>query len=79
MNLSKSGISLSFGTRGAHYTLGSKGRRTTLGIPGTGLFYTSNKKSRDKSSISRRHDAPSDLAKLEQQITGIKNGKKEKK
>jgi len=41
LNLSKAGGSLSFGVRGAHFTVGSRGKRVTAGIPGTGLFYTS--------------------------------------
>jgi len=40
LNLSKSSASLSFGTRGARYTVGRHGRRVTTGIPGTGLSYT---------------------------------------
>ncbi len=31
---------MSFGPRGAKFTVGPRGRRTSLGIPGTGLFYT---------------------------------------
>lgn len=41
MNLSKSGPSFSAGVRGAHVTIGKRGVRTTAGIPGTGIFYTS--------------------------------------
>jgi hypothetical protein len=41
MNLSKSGPSFSFGVRGAHVTMGKHGVRRTVGIPGTGIFYTS--------------------------------------
>jgi hypothetical protein len=41
MNLSKSGPSFSFGVRGAHLTVGRRGVRRTVGIPGTGIFYTS--------------------------------------
>ena len=41
LNLSGSGPSVSFGVRGAHLTLGRSGVRRTVGIPGTGLFYTS--------------------------------------
>ena len=41
MNLSKSGPSFSFGARGAHVTVGRRGVRRTVGVPGTGLFYTS--------------------------------------
>ncbi|MBN1557891.1 MAG: DUF4236 domain-containing protein [Lentisphaerae bacterium] len=40
LNVSKSGGSLSLGPRGAKHTISSRGRRTTVGIPGTGLFYT---------------------------------------
>jgi len=40
LNLSKSGGSLSFGPRGAKFIVGSRGKRATVGIPGTGLFYT---------------------------------------
>lgn len=44
LNLSKSGISFSFGVRGAKYTIGNKTKRHTVGIPGTGISYTSIKK-----------------------------------
>jgi hypothetical protein len=40
LNLSKLGGSLSFGGRGAHFTVGPHGKRVTAGISGTGLFYT---------------------------------------
>jgi hypothetical protein len=42
INMSKSGPSLSVGARGAHVTMGGvRGRRTTVGLPGTGLHWTS--------------------------------------
>jgi uncharacterized protein DUF4236 len=40
LNLSKSGASVSIGHRGAWYTVGPRGRRATLGIPGTGIYWT---------------------------------------
>ncbi len=40
LNLSKSTASLSLGPRGAKYTISPRGNRTTVGLPGTGLFYT---------------------------------------
>jgi hypothetical protein len=40
----KSG-SVSFGTRGLHYTVGTSGSRITAGIPGTGLSWTQKLKS----------------------------------
>ncbi len=40
LNLSRSGVSVSFGPRGAKFTVGPGRSRATVGIPGTGLFYT---------------------------------------
>jgi hypothetical protein len=40
LNLSKSGVSFSFGGHGATINAGTQGQKTiTLGIPGTGLSY----------------------------------------
>ena len=47
LNISKSGISFSFGPRGLKYTVGRKANRFTAGLSGSGLFYT-NYKSRKK-------------------------------
>jgi hypothetical protein len=41
LNVSKSGLSTSFGVRGARVTVGHGKTRTTVGLPGTGLSYTS--------------------------------------
>jgi hypothetical protein len=41
LNASKSGLSLSFGLRCAKVTVGRRGVRRTVGLPGTGLSYTS--------------------------------------
>ena len=40
LNLSKSGVSTSIGTRGAWFMIGPRGTRTTVGLPGTGLSCT---------------------------------------
>lgn len=40
LNLSRSGISTSLGTRGAWLTFGKRGTRATIGLPGSGLSYT---------------------------------------
>jgi hypothetical protein len=42
VNFSKSGPSLTVGMRGAHVTMGRTGVRRTVGIPGTGIYYTSH-------------------------------------
>jgi hypothetical protein len=40
LNLGMRSGSVSFGVRGLHYTVGTRGNRITAGIPGTGLFWT---------------------------------------
>lgn len=40
LNLSRSGPSLSVGVRGAHVTFGHGRVTRTVGIPGTGIYYT---------------------------------------
>ncbi len=42
VNLSKGGLSLSGGVRGARVTVGRRGIRRTIGVPGTGVSYTEN-------------------------------------
>jgi hypothetical protein len=53
VNLSKSGVSSSFGSRGAWVTVGPRGTRTTLGIPGTGLSYTTTQSSQHRSRLDQ--------------------------
>jgi tetratricopeptide (TPR) repeat protein len=56
LTASKSGLGLSAGTRGARYSVHSSGRRTaSVGIPGTGVGYTS---SRGGGGRSRSRQAP---------------------
>jgi Protein of unknown function (DUF4236) len=40
VNVSKSGVSESIGGRGAWFTIGPHGTRSTIGLPGSGLSYT---------------------------------------
>jgi len=40
LNLSKSGVSTSFGRRGAWFTIGPRGTRETIGVPGSGVSWT---------------------------------------
>ena len=60
MNVGKKSASLSFGGKGARYTVSSTGKRTaTVGIPGTGLYYTeSSSSSKNKSSSNRNLSSP---------------------
>lgn len=55
VNFGKTGTSVSFGTRGMRYTVNSKGRETvSVGVPGTGLYYTETLDSNKKSNTVRR-------------------------
>ncbi len=40
LNVSRSGVSTTFGSRGAHITLGHGQMRETVGIPGSGISWT---------------------------------------
>lgn len=46
LNLSRSGISTSFGGRGLTLNFGEKGARATVGLPGTGLSYSTRSRAR---------------------------------
>lgn len=47
LNLGKRSASVSLGGRGLHTTFGGpQGRRTTIGLPGSGLSYTTTRRSR---------------------------------
>ena len=52
VNVSKSGLSTSVGTRGARVTLGHGKKRTTVGLPGTGLSHTSVTSNTDRPAQS---------------------------
>jgi len=51
LNLNKKSFGVSVGGKGAHLSVNSKGRKSaTVGIPGTGLSYTTRSQSKKKSS-----------------------------
>jgi hypothetical protein len=63
LNVTKTGLDLTAGVRGAHYSVHSSGRRTsTVGIPGTGLYSQSvsgrSHSNRSRSGGVRRVPAP---------------------
>ena len=65
LNLNKNSTSMTFGARGAHYTVNSKGKKTaSIGIPGTGISYVQSTKSSThsqqpkKQPISSQYSAP---------------------
>ncbi len=46
INLSRSGLSTSVGVRGAHVTVGHGKVRETVGVPGSGVSYTTTQSTR---------------------------------
>ena len=59
MNVTKRGMSMTVGTRGAHYTASTTGRRTsTVGIPGSGISYVDSHGGSRGSSGGKRTAAP---------------------
>ena len=57
LNFGKSGMSVSVGGKGYRKTINTKGQVTTsMGIPGTGIYYTDTKKiGGNKQSSSRKN------------------------
>lgn len=56
INLSKSGIGWSVGTKGLRYTKTANGRsKTTVSVPGTGVSYVSESSSKRKKNESERY------------------------
>lgn len=54
LNITKKGVSsVSLGGKCAHVNLGKKGTRTTVGMPGTGLSYSSFSPKQAKSETTR--------------------------
>lgn len=55
LNLGKTGMSVSVGGKGHHKTINTKGQITTsVGIPGTGIYYTDTKNIRENNNDSIR-------------------------
>ena len=62
VNLSKSGIGYSWGTKGVRYTKTAKGKkRTSLSIPGTGIFYTTEFGGNKRTSLPKSTKTTSNL------------------
>jgi hypothetical protein len=61
LNVSKHGVSVSIGGRGAWFTVSPRGTRTTVGLPGSGLYWTSYH-SRRRSAL--KPSAPGSAAPL---------------
>lgn len=55
LNLNKKSVGITLGTKGAHYTINSKGKRTaSVGLPGTGLSYTTTSGGKKKGAVEKK-------------------------
>lgn len=58
LNFNKKSTGISFGTKGARYSVNSNGRKTvSFGIPGTGLYWTESKSGKTKGSKSNNRSS----------------------
>jgi hypothetical protein len=53
LNLSKNGVGVSAGVKGARVGVGPRGVRTTLSAPGTGMSYVSEQKFSQATAVTR--------------------------
>lgn len=68
VNLGKKSAGVSFGTKGARYSVNSSGRRTaTVGIPGTGISYSTTSRKKHSSAQAKRSQLERELAKAEKE------------
>lgn len=59
LNINKKSTSVTFGTRGAHYTINSNGKRTkSVGIPGTGISYVETSEGKPLHTPTPKPDSP---------------------
>ncbi len=78
LNLGGKSASISFGKRGARYSVSTTGkRRATVGLPGTGLSYTktfgSKKGEKDKEREKSSKEAEEALRAYEEQVEEVKS------
>lgn len=58
LNFSKSGMGISAGVKGAHVSVGPHGVRKTVGIPGTGIYYTKQSSYKKKAPAESKPTGP---------------------
>ena len=68
VNLGKKSAGLSFGVKGAKYSINSSGKKTTtIGIPGTGLSYSTSSRKKHSTAKSKRSQLEREMAKAEKE------------
>ncbi len=74
VNFNKKSVGVSVGTKGAHVTVNSKGRKTTtVGIPGSGLSYTKSKQIGSSASSRGTSDTTATKKKPVSQTAACEN------
>lgn len=77
LNFNKKSTGLTFGGKGFHYTVNSKGKRTaSVGIPGTGLSYSTT--SGGKSSKKKKYSETDFIVNEQEGDTGMEKKSKKK-
>lgn len=77
INLNKKSVSATVGTKGAHYTVNSKGKRTTsVGIPGTGISYTQTSGGGSKTTPKKADTSTNSYTYSQPNNTGPNNNDK---
>lgn len=72
LNLNKKSVSVTAGTKGAHYTISSSGKKTaSVGIPGTGLSYTTSSGGKNGRSKKKKSSSGSSFLPAAVTIIGI--------
>ena len=68
VNLGKKGVGVSFGVKGARYSVNSSGRRTTtVGIPGTGISYSTSSRKKHSTAKAKRNQLERELARADKE------------
>ena len=81
VNLNKKSTSITFGGKGVHKTISSTGKKTSsVGIPGTGMYYTSSSGSRSNkhSSAKQLHESNNNIGENIPQQASAPNASLEK-
>ena len=73
LNMSRSGPSISVGPRGFRHTFGGRGRRTTVGLPGTGLHYSVQHTKKGKKSNRRGMEGAAPAPSVDAEIAQVES------
>lgn len=71
LNISKSGVGVGTGVKGARVSVGPHGVRQTVGIPGTGIYYTKQQGRKKQSSPGIQGNPQTVIAKALFKLTII--------